>query len=217
MAGGSTAVIGRGTRTLEAGPAPADTVQVGRRLLRILRGDAGFGLVELLVAMVILNIGILALLGTFVSGWTTLRRASRIATASTLADTQMELYRALTYGAIALDAAQVGAVDNTYKCDSALGLTCPNTISICTTSTCADGTVPLQACSGSPLPAQCQASRTVTGPDHGSYRIDTYIVYSTPPSGRQVKLVTIAVRAATNLTGHALARETSAFDQSTGS
>lgn len=170
------------------------------RVVRLVRRCDGFGLVELLVAMLILNIGLLALLGAFVSGTTAVRRASRIATATTLADTQMELYRALTYGAIALDPASV-PVSAPYTTDTAY-----STSQV--TATCS-GAVATNN--------QCNASRTVAGPDHGSYRIDTYIVYSTPPSGRQVKLVTIAVRDTTNLTGRALARETSSFDQSTGS
>lgn len=191
--------------------------------------------------MLILNIGLIALLGAFVNGTTAVRQASRIATASTLADTQMELYRALAYGAIALDSTQItGNADDTYKCDAALGASspCPPSPSIptCSGATCADGTVPVQTCSGSPLPAQCQTSRQETGPDHGIYRVDTYIVYCTPPrtsgspppcrpnggggsgtSGRQTKLVTVAVRDTTNLSGRALARLSSSFDQSTGS
>jgi type II secretory pathway pseudopilin PulG len=202
---------------LEAWARPADTAHVGGRLLRRLRRDGGFGLIELLIAMVMLNIGLIAILGTFVTGSQSIRRASRIATASTLADTQMELYRALTYGAIALDAGQItGNTDNTYKCDSALGPSCPNTITTCSVSPCAAGTVPVQTCTGSPLPAQCQTSRQAPGPDHGTYRIDTYIVSRIPTGGRVVKLVTVVVRDSTNLTGPPLARRASSFDQATG-
>ncbi len=43
----------------------------------------------------------------FVNGVTTSRRSSRVATASTLADTQMELYRALTYSNILLDTTSI--------------------------------------------------------------------------------------------------------------
>ena len=88
---------------------------------RRLRSEDGFGLVELLAAMAILTIGLLALLTAMVSGETTLRRASRTSTAATLGDAQMELYRALTYDAIALDVTQVGSTDATYRGDGALG------------------------------------------------------------------------------------------------
>ena len=185
---------------LEALRRRADTADMGSRLLKIVRGEGGFGLVELLVAMVMLNIGLIALLGAFVSGSTAVRRASRIATASTLADTQMELYRALTYGAIALDPSTVPAAAP-YTTDSAYSASQ-------VTAACSG------AVSSNP---QCNASRTLTGPDHGTYRVDTYIVYRTPTSGRAVKLVTSVVRDTKNLTGPAFARVSSSFDQSTGS
>jgi Tfp pilus assembly protein PilE len=171
------------------------------RLVRFARRREGFGLVELLIAMVMLNLGLLALLAAFISGSTTVRRASRIATASTLADTQLELYRSLVYGSIALDPSSVPA-SAPYTTDVAY-----NASQV--TATCAAG-------SYTSYP-QCNASRSVTGPDHGTYRVDTFIVYRTPTSGRPVKLVTVVVRDSTKLTGPALARHSSSFDQSTGS
>jgi Tfp pilus assembly protein PilV len=74
-----------------------------------LRQEAGFGLIELLMAMVILNIGILVVVAAFNSGIVTLRRSGMISNASVLADKQMELYRSLTYGAIALDPTSIPA------------------------------------------------------------------------------------------------------------
>jgi Tfp pilus assembly protein PilV len=56
-----------------------------------LRSERGFGLIELLMAMVMLNIGILAIVAAFNSGMFALNRASKISTASALADSQMEL------------------------------------------------------------------------------------------------------------------------------
>jgi type II secretory pathway pseudopilin PulG len=171
-----------------------------------LRSQHGFGLIELLIAMVMLNVGILAIVAAFNSGMFALNRASKISTASALADSQMELYRALTYSAIALDSTSLGSVDNTYKCDSALGASCPNSTSGEQTTTC----------SGSPLPNECLPSRTATGADRKSYRVDTYITTTTPTNGRAVKLVTVVVRDGRNLSGRPLARIASTFDQSTG-
>jgi hypothetical protein len=153
-----------------------------------------------------LNVGILAIVAAFNSGMFALNRASKISTASALADSQMELYRALTYSAIALDSTSLGSVDNTYKCDSALGASCPNSTSGEQTTTC----------SGSPLPNECLPSRTATGADRKSYRVDTYITTTTPTNGRAVKLVTVVVRDGRNLSGRPLARIASTFDQSTG-
>ena len=171
-----------------------------------LSSERGFGLIELLMAMVMLNIGLLAIVAAFNSGMFALNRASKISTASALADSQMELYRAVTYSAIALDSTALGSVDNTYKCDSALGASCPNSSSGEVTTTC----------SGSPLPNECNPSRAAVGADHKNYRVDTYIVYTTPANGRQLKVVTVVVRDGSNLNARPYARETSTFDPSTG-
>jgi type II secretory pathway pseudopilin PulG len=169
-----------------------------------LRSERGFGLIELLMAMVMLNIGILAIVAAFNSGMFALNRASKISTASALADSQMELYRAIKYDAIGLDSTALGSVDNTYKCDSALGASCPNSTSGEVTLTC------------SPLTDQCNPSRAVVGADHKNYRVDTYIVYTTPTNGRQLKVVTVVVRDGNTLSARPYARITSTFDPSTG-
>jgi type II secretory pathway pseudopilin PulG len=168
-----------------------------------LRQERGFGLIELLMAITVLNIGILALVAAFNSGIVTLRRAGMTATASVLADQQMELYRAVTWDQISLDTTTLGTVDTTYKCDSALGASCPN-------STAAE----VQASCGS-LTNQCNPSRSLAGPDHHTYRVDTYILSDHPSAtSRTVRKVTVVVRDGTNL-GKVLARETSTFDCST--
>ena len=170
-----------------------------------LRSEQGFGLIELLMAMVMLNIGILAIVAAFNSSMFALNRASQISTASALADSQMEVYRALTYTAIALDSTSLAAVDTTYKCDAALGSSCPNSTSGEVTTTC------------SGTPNECNPSRLVTGADRKQYRVDTYITTTTPSNGRAVKLVTIVVRNARALSARPFARVSSTFDQSTGS
>jgi Tfp pilus assembly protein PilV len=165
------------------------------------RSEQGFGLIELLMAMVMLNVGILALVAAFQSGAIALRRSSHISTAMTLADSQMELYRALTYSQIVLDATQLASVDTTYKCDTTLGAACPNSTSADVTGTCSS-----QA-------NACNPSRVVTGyGDNYRYRVDTYILSITPSTGRPLKQVTVVVRDGNNL-AKTFARETSTFDQ----
>ena len=171
-----------------------------------LRSQEGFGLIELLMAMVMLNIGILAVVAAYQTGMFALNRASKISTASALADQQMELYRALTYSAIALDTTSLASVDNTYSCDSALGGSCPNSTSGEVTTTCS-----------SPLPNQCLPSRSITGADRKPYRVDTYITTTTPTSARALKIVTVVVRDGSKLSARPLARLSSTFDQSTAS
>ena len=159
-----------------------------------LRGEDGFGLVELLMAMVMLNIGILAIVASFNSGAVALRRASHISTASALADQQMEGYRALLYNQIGFDTSQIGGLDSTYKCDSVLGVACPNTVTTCAAATCANDTVPTLTCGAA---NQCLPSRMVSGatsPDAYPYRIDSYILFKTQTSGRQLKQITVVIR-----------------------
>jgi type II secretory pathway pseudopilin PulG len=169
----------------------------GVRPLR-LSDQRGFGLIELLIAMVLLNIGILAIVAAFNAGIITLSRASRVTTAAVLADQQMELYRAITHDSIRLAAATIPGTAP-YTTDSAYSAT------QVTTPTCA----------GPSYPDECNASRPVTGADNKSYRLDTYIVQTTPTGGRPVKQVTIVVRDATN-TSRVYVRQASSFDQSTG-
>jgi Tfp pilus assembly protein PilV len=186
------------------------------------REEEGFGLIELVIAMFMMNVGILALVAAFNSGAIALQRASHVSTAASLADSQMELYRGLTYAQIGLDTTNLAAVDNTYKCDVALAPSsgvnaCPNTVTACSAS-CADYTVTIKATACS-LP-ECTPSRSVTAatspssPDHHPYRVDSYIRWMTPTGGRQLKQITVVVRDGT-VTSTVFARQTSTFDPST--
>ena len=141
------------------------------------RGEQGFALVEMLIAIVVINIGLLAILLAMTSGVAALRRSADTSTASAVADRQLERYRALAYASIYLDTASLGSVDTTYTSDSAYSATQVS-----------------QTCS--PLTAACTPSQTVTGPDGRSYRVDTFIVSVTPSGGSAVKQVTVVVRKA---------------------
>jgi Tfp pilus assembly protein PilV len=174
-----------------------------------LRTQEGFGLIELVISMVMLNVGILAIVTAFNSGAVALKRASEVSSASVLADKQMELYRALKYAEIALDSTAVTTAntDTTYQCDYA------NRASA--SGACGGAnqqTQQLTTCAT--MTPQCDPRQTVPGPDKRSYRVDTYVVAQTPPMGRANKLVTIVVRRTSDL--HVLARVSSTFDQSTG-
>ena len=58
------------------------------RLKAKLRNEDGVGLIELLIALLVLNVGIFATLGAFASAATTIRTASHISTAAALSDKQ---------------------------------------------------------------------------------------------------------------------------------
>ena len=174
-----------------------------------LRSEKGFGLVELMISMTVLNIGLLAVVAAFQSGAIALKSAGEVSTASVLADKQMELYRALKYTEIALDpnAVQSANSESAYLCDTA------NKID--PTAQCGgpnQQTQQLKSCAT--MTPQCNPRQTVTGPDRRAYRVDTYVVAQTPPTGRTLKLVTIVVRRSSDL--KALARVSSSFDESSG-
>jgi type II secretory pathway pseudopilin PulG len=185
--------IGRGIEPLECRRMPADRTLVRAKLRR----EGGFGLIELLMALTMLNIGLLAVVAAFSSGMVSLNRASRVTTAAVLADGQMELYRSLTYAAIRLDSSSIPTYPSPpYTSDTAYS-----------------GSQVTGSCPGTPN--ECNASRTATGADGKSYRIDTYIVSETPTGGRALKRITVVVRDTNNLS-IAYARQISTFDQSTG-
>ena len=168
------------------------------------RDEAGFGIVELVIAMMILSVGVLALASAFTSGAIALRRASRTATATAIADAQLERYRAIRYCAIYLEPATVPPAGSSYW----TGFVGP-----LVTTGCAD-TVPAPAHSARQdlLPAQT--------PDGHRYRVDTYIVENAPTStptafSQNVKTITVVVRD-WNTLSRSLVRQTSTFHLATG-
>jgi Tfp pilus assembly protein PilV len=168
-------------------------------------------MVELLCAMGVMSIGILAVYAMFESSTVQIRRASTVSTAAALADSEMENYRAVKYETIGLATVDVDAADSTYTGDGAF-----RPISSPTNET--DSTVVVNACPDTPCTSSVP-TRTVTGADGKSYRLDTYATWqavqnSSGTQGRDVKLITLVVRdAATN---RVWARVSSSFDESTG-
>ena len=118
-------------------------------------------LVELLIAMIVLTIGILALVAAYSSGYVALNRATRVSSATLVADSQMERIRALQYSAIQLNTSCGASCteDATFTGDTAYSSTAQ--VSGCTTTD-----------------ATCLPTQTKTGADGKSYRLDTYIEYS---------------------------------------
>lgn len=177
-----------------------------------LRNEAGFGLVELIIAMVVLNVALMVLVSSFSSAAVAINRASRISTAGVIADSQMERYRGMTNAWIGLDTS--ATTDSVYQGDVACvgGSTCSNVAPTLGASACrSPGTV------WTNFPMNCQPTQTVTGPDQRSYRLDTYVRSITTVSGsnpRSTKLVTVVVRDP-SAGNHVLAREESDFEYCT--
>jgi type II secretory pathway pseudopilin PulG len=176
------------------------------------RDESGFGMLELLMAMVMLNVGILAVVGAFSSGSTSLARANRVSTAGALANKQMEAYRGLKYDNIVFVTSEWNSAvaDGTYTADTVYQQNMLNPVApkalVPTVSTC-PASVPASA---------CDPSYTTTGADHQSYRVDTYLYFDTPSAGNQVRTITIVIRNPADLT-RTFARVSSTFDSSTGS
>jgi Tfp pilus assembly protein PilE len=111
--------------------------------------------------MVVLTIGVLALVAAYTSGYVALNRATRVSSATLVADSQMERFRALQYSAIKLNTSCGASCteDATFTGDTAYSSAAQVTGCTTTDSTC--------------LPTQ-----TKTGPDGKSYRLDTYVEYT---------------------------------------
>ena len=186
------------------------------RASRVLRSEDGFGLIELSMAMCMLSIALLALVAALSSGVVTLQRAGAAGTAGTLADRQMEKYRAIKYSSIMLDTTAVAGADSTYTSDPGRDPGNPTPAYDAVnkvTGTC--------ALSGT-WPDPCNPVQSLSGtqtPDKRAYRVDTYINYYASTGtyvGRQLKVVTVVVRDANKLNGPNLARLQSRFDVATG-
>jgi type II secretory pathway pseudopilin PulG len=81
---------------------PGATVSWSRLRARM-RGEEGMGLIELLAALMLLTIAIMALLSGFSSSIVSLRRAGAEGTGLTVADRQMEIYRTLPFACVTLN------------------------------------------------------------------------------------------------------------------
>jgi Tfp pilus assembly protein PilV len=195
--------IGKGVERLKGA---ADSPYVHLRA----REESGFGLLELLMAMVMLNVGILAIVAAFSSGNAALARASQVSTASALADKQLESYRGLIYDNIVFTTSEWNAAiaDSTYTSDSAYVANMQSPVA----PKALVGT--LTNCPANVPTTSCDPSYTATGPDHRSYRVDTYLYFDAPGGGAQLKTITVVVRP-TSGTTRPWARVTSTFDSST--
>lgn len=174
------------------------------------RDESGFGLLELLMAMVMLNVGILAIVAAFSSGNAALARASQVSTATALADKQMESYRGLIYDNIVFTTSEWNAAiaDSTYTSD-------PTYVANMQAPVAPKALVgTLTNCPANVPTTSCDPSYTATGPDHRAYRVDTYLYFDAPGGGAQLKTVTVVVRP-TSGTTRPWARLTSTFDSST--
>jgi hypothetical protein len=171
-------------------------------------GEAGQGLIELIVALTLLAIAIGALLTVATSSAVSLQRSDQKGTALMLAEQQIELYRNLTYAHIQLDSASLAHTDSVYANAHASDSTIPSGPAGEVDDSASGWCTP----DWPSTPNSCNPSRTVLGPDHRNYRIDTYVVNFQPQAGATtIKEVAVVVRNAQISTLPILARATSTF------
>jgi Tfp pilus assembly protein PilV len=182
-----------------------------QQLASKLRTEEGFGLIEILLAMIFISIAVMVLVSGFASATIAINRASRISTAGVIADSQMERFRSMSYAYIGLDTA--GATDALYTGDTAcVGAGCTNVAPTAGAASCRAGGAVFIA-----FPKNCVASQSTTGPDGRTYRMDTYVraVQSVAIGNpRTTKLVTVVVRDPTT-SNRVIAREESDFEYCT--
>ena len=190
----------------------------------MIESEGGFGLIELLIAMVILQVALLALVGAFGAGSVALGRASRVNTGQALANQQMELYRSMTYDPIGLDTAGAPTsgtyVADTTVCASGQTPVCANTgprnnpNTSLWSCTAASGTWSVSLYYSINGINPCVAHRLVSGagsPDGRTYYVDTYIKFiAGTTTQRASKQVTVVVRDGTS--ARQLAQQVSSFD-----
>src|SRR4051794_11923010 len=130
-------------------------------------------MLELLVAMLVVAVALMALVTALASGVLAIRKASRTSVGAALAGQELDFYRSRAFAAVGLSAT---STDATYLSRHPAGQADAAVV------TCAD--------------PRCAPIQTgVRGTDGLAYRIDTYVTVPTSPApGRTLKQVTVVVR-----------------------
>jgi Tfp pilus assembly protein PilV len=187
------------------------------------RAEDGFMMIELMAAMVVITIALLALMAGYDSAFVSLHNASQKAVASKLANQQLELYTALPFASIGLDSTTTdavgdpanGAYDSLYATNALLTgdlVTDPDTGDVTQEPSGTVNDVEIDSCGSS---ANCLPIQTVTGPDGRHYRIETYVRdEANSPSIRWTeRVVTVIVRDANQTSLPELVEMSTAFDR----
>ena len=168
-----------------------------------LRTEDGFGVVELVIATFILSVAILALMAAYDSAFVSLHKGAQKSAAATLASTQIELYSSLPYASVGLDSttlASTKASDSVYAADEA-------TINAAQSS---PTDVTIASCGTS---AQCSPVQTLTGSDHHTYKLETFVHDVVSTGTWTERVVTVIVRDPSTTGTPILAQSTAGFDK----
>jgi len=163
------------------------------------------GLIELIAAMMVITIALLALMASYDEAFVSLHKSARTSSAATLAETQLELYGALPYASIGLSSSKLTtakASDAYYSTDEA---TLTPTGTDVTNASC-------DTTSAQCLPVQA----SVKGSDGKNYRVETFVrdVTQTLTVGTTTeRIVTVIVRDPNTSGTPSVYTVTAAFDQ----
>ena len=183
-----------------------------RRTLRAFReSESGSLLIELLISMTLIVVAAGALLSVYATSITSLHRTGISGTTLTLAERQIEAYKSLPYDSIEIASSTIPGGSDPYATAHSTDATIPSSSGQVT------GGTPASSCTASAQAVPRCATQTWTGPDGQPYRVDTYIVSTSPVAGgRTVKQVVVTVRRMVNGSPDSKiwSRVTSEFDQS---
>lgn len=176
-------------------------------MLARLRTRDGFGMVEMIIAMVVLTVALLALAAAYDSAFYSLHSSARKSAAANLAETQLELYSSLPYASVGLNAPKLTTAktsDTNYATDYAALSPSGTDVTNASCDTTSPQCLPVQ----SPNP---------TGSDGRTYKVETFIrdvTQNLVPSGSTTeRMVTVIVRDPHQSGTPIVYEVTSAFDQ----
>lgn len=145
------------------------------------RDEHGFGMVELLAAMTVLSVALLALMASYDSAFLSFHNSTQTSAAANIADNQLELIGTLSYSQIGLDQSTHSSVDasnTTYASDE----------------TTVVGTGTVHTIVGCGTANNCLPVRTVTGSDGKSYTLETFVYDVANGASWSERTITVIVR-----------------------
>ena len=153
-------------------------------MLERLRDERGMGMIEMIAAVVVITVALLALMASYDQAFFSLHNSARKTAAASLAETQLELYSSFygdttttevtggTTTTVPLPVAQIGlnsSLLTTAKASDAFYLSDENALGVTGTD------VTYSGCSTTT--AQCEPVQlNVTGNDGKKYRVETFII-----------------------------------------
>jgi len=153
-----------------------------------LKDESGFSIVELVVAIMVITIALLAIAAAFETGVISIRAAAGRTVAAKLANAQVERYAALGFTSIGLDA-------TTYTSTKTSGNQSYSSAYVsdeAALNAVASGTaVTISGCGSA---AQCLPVQTVTGTDQKSYKLETFVRDVVSFGTWTERIVTVIVR-----------------------